>query len=207
MAICQLKKEGFIALPEKKIIRAEEYLLKLKAEEIISKAKEEAQKIIEEAKDIYEKEKKRGYEDGLNEGKMHMTEQMLNMVSKSVNYFASVEEKIIKIVMTAIKKIIGEIDKDELIVRIVKNALASARNQKQVTIRVAPEQVEVIKSKVNEIIAEFPAISFLEVTADSRLKPGGCIVESEIGIVDASIDIQLEAIYRSLSRSFKKSST
>ena len=73
-------------------------------------------------------------------------------------------------------------------------------------IRVAPEQVEVVKKRINEIIAEFPAVSFLEVTADSRLKPGGCIVESEIGIVDASIDVQLEAIYRSLTRSFKKSS-
>ena len=205
MAIYQLK-EGFTISPTKKVIKAEEYLLQLKAEELIAKEKEEAQKIIEEAKRIYEKEKKRGYEEGLKEGKMHMTEQMLNMVSKSVNYFASVEEKIIKIVMTALKKIIGEIDRDELVVRVVKNALAAARNQKQVVIRVAPEQVEVVKKRINEIIAEFPAVSFLEVTADSRLKPGGCIVESEIGIVDASIDVQLEAIYRSLTRSFKKSS-
>ncbi len=190
--------------PSKRVIKAEDYALKLEAEEVIEEAKREAAAILERAREAYEEEKRRGYEEGLREGKMQMTEQMLNMVSQSVNYFASVEEKVIGIVMAALRKIIGEIDDRELVVRVVKNALAAARNQKQVTVRVSPKQVDLVKSRLHEISSEFPAVSFIEVVADGRLPPNGCIVESEIGIVDASVEVQLEAIERSLRKSFKR---
>ena len=37
--------------------------------------------------------------------------------------------------------------------------------------------------------------------ADSRLSDGGCILETDVGVVDASIDVQLQAIENSLSKS------
>ena len=36
--------------------------------------------------------------------------------------------------------------------------------------------------------------------ADRRLSAGGCILETEIGVVDASIEVQLKALERSLAK-------
>ena len=203
-AIHHIKKQGFHFPPEKKIIKANEYLSFVEAEKIIENAKKEAQEIIAGAKAEYEEEKKRGYKDGLLESKMNMSRQMMDTVARTVNYFASVEEKLVEIVTVALKKILGEMDDKKLILKVVRNALIVARNQKQVTLRVSPTQAEMVKERINSIMAEFPGISFIDVVPDARLKQGGCILESEMGIVDASVDIQIEAIRRSLIKSFRK---
>ena len=86
----------------------------------------------------------------------------------------------------------------KMILRVVKNSLEVARTQKQVTLRACPSQVDFLRSQLNEILAQFPSINFIDVTADPRLKPGGCILETEMGFVDASVEVQLEAIRKSL---------
>ena len=201
----QLKKETFQVDATCKIVRAEEIAALVEAQEVIQAAKQEVERIKAEATQVYEAEKKRGYEEGLAEGKMRMAEQMMSMAAKTVDYFASVETKVVEIVTNALKRILGSVNEDELIVRVVRNALAVARNQKQVTLRVSPPQVDMLKQKVNEILADYPGITCLDVVGDSRLSKGGCILETETGIVDASVDVQVEAIRKALVKSFRRS--
>jgi type III secretion protein L len=53
-------------------------------------------------------------------------------------------------------------------------------------------------------MADYAGISFVDVAGDARLRAGGCILESELGIVDASIDVQLDALRRALAKAFER---
>ncbi|MEZ9134252.1 FliH/SctL family protein, partial [Vibrio breoganii] len=44
----------------------------------------------------------------------------------------------------------------------------------------------------------------VEVIADARLKNGGCILETEVGIIDASIDGQLQALKQAITKQFSE---
>ena len=199
-----LKKDRFGIAPGQKVIKAGEYAELVRAREILEKAEAEARRIAREAGEAAAAEKKRGFEQGLMEGRMGLSEQMMDAVGKAVDYFASVEEDMVNVVMAAVRKVLGEMDDREVIVRVVKNALAVARNQKQVTLRVSPAEADSVRERVNEILSGFPAVSFIDVTADNRLSAGGCILESDMGVVDASIEVQLAAIRKSLLKSFKR---
>jgi type III secretion protein L len=201
--VVYIKKDRFQFPPEKKVIKAQEYLTYVKAEGLLEKARQEAEAIVAAAKEVFEGEKRRGYEEGLVEGKMTISEQMIDTVSKSVDYFATIEEKVADTVILALKKIIGEIDARDLIMKVVKNALTIVRNEQRVTVRVSPSQTETVKEKLNEIMANFPGVSFIDVVADPRLTEGGCILETDIGVVDARIEVQIEAIRKALLKSFK----
>jgi type III secretion protein L len=201
-----LKKEGFQIPPDKKVLKAAEYISYVEAEGIIEKARVEAERIIQAAGQAFKDEEEKGYRAGLEEGKVTCSQQILDTVTSTVDYLGSLEEKVTDVVMKALRKIIGELDDRDLIQRVVRSALSVVRNQKQVTLRVSPEEVETVKDSLNSIIADFPAISFIDVMGDGRLKQGGCILETEIGVVDASIDVQIEAIRKSLLRVLKKDS-
>ena len=43
-------------------------------------------------------------------------------------------------------------------------------------------------------------MGYVEVVADARLDQGGCILETEIGIIDASVDGQLAALGLALKK-------
>lgn len=199
----RLKKEGFAFSPGKKVIKADEYQAYTQVHELIEAARAEADRIVAEARAVYESEKKRGYDDGLEEGKFNLSLQMMDTIEATVNYFANVENEITDTVLLAVKKILGEFDDHDLILRIVRSVLAVARNQKQVTLRVAPQQLETVRENLTTIMADFPSINFIDVVADGRLQEGGCLLESEIGVVDASLEIQLNAIRTALKKAFE----
>jgi type III secretion protein L len=128
--------------------------------------------------------------------------QQLEVVSRTVAWFGEVESRMVEVVAAAVRRIVGEIEEGELVCRIVHEAMRTMRNQRQVTVRVAPEAVDDVQRQLTGIMADYPGITFVEVTADSRLRRGGCILESELGTVDASVEVQLEALARALQRAF-----
>ena len=61
------------------------------------------------------------------------------------------------------------------------------------------------REKIREITADFPTIGIIDIEADPRLDTGGCIMESDIGVVDATVEVQIAALRSSMMKSFKRS--
>lgn len=182
--------------PSCRILKAEDYVVYLEAREIITAAQQEAEDIVAKARQTYEQEKKRGYQEGLAESKEEQADHILKVVSRTINYLSDIEDTLANILLGGVKKIIGEFDQKELAIGLVKNALQHVRNEKHVTIRIPPAQYEAVQEQLNTILAEYKGVGFIDLVADPRLAAGDCIMESEIGVVDASIDVQMTALQK-----------
>ena len=185
-----------------RVLKAEDYAMVLQAGQLVEQAEKEAQKIIDDAKAAYEKEKVRGYEDGSEEGKASQAEKMMSAMIESVHYFSEVENKLVNIVMLATKKILSNFDDAELTKGIVKQALDKVRNESKVTLRVSPEHADAVRAQLKEITANYANIGFIDVVSDSRIPETACKVETEMGSVDTSIDLQMQALRAALSNNF-----
>lgn len=186
--------------PSARVLKGETVDTMAEAKDIIEQAKQEADQIRKDALDAFEAEKKRGFEEGIAEARLEEAERMLDNVSRTVNYFEKIEHDVVGLVSTAVTKVIGELDSQDLIFRIVRTGLAAVRTQNQVTVRLNPAESDAVKDKINDLLSAYPAISYLSVEPDVRLAPGACILETEIGSVEASLDTQLEAIRNSFER-------
>lgn len=199
----RIVKDSLEAAPGTQILRSEDYAALMDAKQIIEHAQQEAARIREEAKEAFAAEKKRGYEEGVEEGKEKMSELMIESAEKSVQHFEKFENDLIDVVMQAIDKIIGGIDRDELTIKTVKKSLDLVRTQQKVRIIVAPDQVKMVREQVDSLLIDFPGIRFIEVEGDARVGSGGCKLESPMGVVDGSIDHQLQAVKRALTAALK----
>ncbi len=186
--------------PGRKVIKAAELETVLDAQAILDAARAEAQRIVDGAQAEFERQSKAGYEDGMTAGRMEIAERMIDSVAKTVNYVSSLERSVVDLVMKAMRKILGEMPDRERVVQVVRSALAVARTQRNVTVRVNPEEAEHVREQLAQITKPYPGVHFLEVAADVRLAKGSCLLESEVGVVDASLDVQLKAIENSLAR-------
>ncbi|WP_419537124.1 HrpE/YscL family type III secretion apparatus protein [Endozoicomonas sp.] len=182
--------------PTCRVLKADDYVVYLEAQEIIKAAQQQAAGIVEEARKAYEQEKKRGYQDGLAESKAEQTDHMLKVVSRTINYLSDIEDTLASILLSGVKKIVGEFNQEELAINLVKNALQHVRNEKHVTIRIPPAQYSAVQARLNMILAEYKGVGFIDLVADPRLTTGDCIMESEIGVVDASVNVQLMALQK-----------
>ena len=196
-----IEKPDYKLASDRRLVKASEVATVRTAEEIISAAEAEAARIREEAKAAFEEEKKRGYEKGLADGKMEIAMQKLDLVDSSVKFMESVEGKMADIVMKALKSCVVEIGDSEMVVQIVRKTMkAVIRTQRQVTVKVAPEMAASVKARVDALRAEYPTIETLDVVEDPRLKGPACILETDAGVADASVDTQLAAIEKSIVR-------
>ncbi len=200
-----LKTKGFEVANGEPVVTAEEAGAVATAEQVVAAAEKEAARIAEEAKAAAEAAKKKGYEDGLAEGRQEILMQKLDLLDESVRYMEGVELKMADIVMKALKKCVAEIDDRELVVQIVKKSMqAVVRNQRQITVKVAPEMVGVVRERLNELLKDFPSVATANVVEDAHLSGTACVVETEAGLVEASVEGQLAAIEKSIRKNLNR---
>ena len=196
-----INKEKFALQSDRRLVKASEVATVRTAEEIIAAAEAEAARIREEAKVAFEAEKKKGYDKGLQDGKMEIAMQKLDLVDQSVAFMENVEGKMADIVMKALRSCVVEIGDREMVVNIVRKTMSAViRTQRHITLKVAPEMVAVVKERIAELRADYPTVETMDVVEDSRLKGPACVLETEAGVADASVETQLAAIKRSLDR-------
>ncbi len=194
-------KPNFTLTSDRRLVKATEVATVKSAAEIVAVAEAEAARIREEAKIAFEEEKKRGFEKGLQDGKLEIAMQKLEQVDQAVAFMESVEGKMADIVMKALKSCVVEIGDREMVVNIVRKTMSAViRTQRHVTLKVAPEMVAVVKERVSALRLDYPTVETFDVVEDPRLKGPACILETEAGVADASVETQLAAIERSLKR-------
>ena len=196
-----VNKPNFQVASDRRLIKSYDVATVRTAEDIIAEAEAEAERIREDAKAAFEAEKKRGYETGLQNGKMEIAMQKIDLVDQSVAFMENVESKMADVVLKALKSFVTEVGDKEMVIQIVRKTMAAViRTQRQVTLKVAPEMVPTVKARLAELRADYPTIESMDVVEDSRLSGPACVLETEAGVADASVDTQLAAIERSLKR-------
>ena len=200
-----LKQKTFEVESDSALVAAADAAAVTEVADIIAAARKEAVGIVDEAKAAYDAEMRRGYEDGLAAGRAAMMEQKLDQLQSSIDFMEGVEKKMGELVVKALQKCVAEIDDRDLVCQIVRKSMqAIVRAQRQITIKVAPSMVPVVKARMETILAQFPSVVFAEVVEEARLEETACIVETEAGTVEASISNQLAAIEKSIRRAFDK---
>ena len=173
------------------------------AMDVLSAAQKEAEDIRQQAREEFEAQRKLGYDKGLDDSKEEIAIQKLEQVEKSIDYLSSMENKIVEIVLTALKKCVAEIGDKELMVQVVQKAMqAVVRNQQQVVLKVSPEMLPTVKERLNEILSKFPGVNYINLMDDPRIKGVSCIIETDAGNVEASLDHQLAANEKALGKCF-----
>jgi type III secretion protein L len=186
--------------PGTRVVKAAEVAAWADAEGLLAAARAQADAIVAGAQAAFEEERQRGFAEGLAEAQLEQAEKMIETVSRTVDYFAKVETDMVALVMSAVRKIIDGYDDEERVLLVVKNALTVVRNQKQMTLRLPPARVDGVRARVNELLAVYPGVGYLDIVPDARLRGESCIVESEIGLVEASIDGQIAALQNAFQK-------
>ncbi len=181
------------------------------AERIIEEANASAVAIIEEARiraeiltqEIAEKAKKEGFQEGLKNGasetekmKEQLAEEKVKQDTEYKRQLELLEPELVNTILEVFSKVFQVTleDKEDMIQHLVANAVAHIDNSYEFIIRVSKEDYPNLKKNKDQIFEEIPQISTLEIIKDSSLKKNQCLIETDGGVFDCSIDTQLEKL-------------
>lgn len=182
------------------IIRGEVYSASAKARELLQKAQQEAETIIRNAQEESTKLRQNGYDTGYQEGLAQTTELLVKARQEQEQFLRNANRDLMDLAFKIAEKIIGkqlEIE-PETIISIVKQAMQTVRQTKQLTIRVHPADAKILKENEEELQETLGRQRILDIMEDKKVQQGGCIIESEIGTVEAQLHTQLERLKKIL---------
>lgn len=197
--------------PSQKILKADEFESLLKADELLEQARKQAAKIVadatSEANQVKSRamsdanqQRQRGHAEGWASAQREFATKMTSSQTAQARDVSQLDERIAILVTNTLSKVLSEQECDEkFFSSVVRRVLRAAREEKFLTLRVNPTQHSSAQTSVEQVIEQTQATNFIEVIPDRTLKTGSCIVESSNGVIDASLDTQLETIRAALT--------
>lgn len=175
-------------------------------ETIVAEARAEAEQIRAEAEMILgevgqarEAARQAGFREGHDAGMAAATELAVKLQEWKMSFFRQAEPEIVRLVLTIAEKVIGKIvhEHKAAIQSIVRQAIESALGDR-IVVRLNPEDYRVITAEDfahRDILDRTKRLTFKE---DASITKGGCVVETEVGTIDAQLETQLTAIRKAL---------
>ena len=186
---------------------------------ILENARAEAAAMVVEAESEIDKAKDLGYQEGLKIGKedgiqagfeqtVNQFKEIMENLQREVertqmvlnHQIDSLSPKLIRLSTQIAEKIIHRELKlrPEIIIDQVENILKELSRVKSLAIRVPPSAIDLVKSYETHFLSLTQGIAEIDFVIDHSLKQGGCIIETNSGGVDASVQIQLDMITAAL---------
>ncbi len=182
--------------PGQKVVKEDIYDATAKAGQIVEMAREESAALLAEAKREAEELREAARQKGLEEGLAQWNAAVQEAIEARQRYLDECEREVIRLAVSIAGKILGQrLETDpETVVLIVREALRGIREERNLTIKVNAGELAAVSARVRELEEGVPGDCRVRVVAGNAVEPGGCIVETELGTIDARIETQLRCL-------------
>jgi len=179
----------------------------------LPRAQSEATKILNQAKAEAEGIRNKAREEGMVQGRGQgnkEAEQKVKEALETLNEAVKERKKIIKdaeaeilrLALKAAEQIIrSEVSLHrDVCLNIVSEAINRVSDREQVIVKVNREDAEYIKKYKDRLAGIVDGVKSFSVLEDSGIEPGGCVIETNLGYVDARIGTKLAALEEALKK-------
>jgi flagellar assembly protein FliH len=178
------------------------------AEKLLAEAKHKAADLEGSAQAAFEKKRSEaeaagfaeGREAGYAEGRAEadrLIERLQTMLerarSRREEILAETEQQIVDLALLIARKVIKIISETqkEVVKANVEEALRKVKGRGDIIIRVNLADLKLSTEHINGFIHKMEGVKGIQVAEDSTVDPGGCIIETDFGEIDARISSQL----------------
>ena len=190
--------------PGKKSIPASEFSHLVSAKNLLDQIHQDATTFKQEIATEAEKTKELAFQEGFQEGLISFNKHLLALDEELKVLRSEIQKNILPLALKAARKIIGEELKmhPDRIVDIVLSSLKPVTQHKKIVIYVNHNDLSRIEENRPKIRQMFEHIENLSIQERDDIEQGGCMIETESGIINAQLENQWRAL-ESAFASFK----
>lgn len=187
---------------ESKVVTREVIAASTEALRILQTAEIEAAQVRASTQAVREEARRAGYAEGYERGASEWAQAVRTARASVAAAVEAAKPQIVRMALRIAEKVLRRKleTEPEALLPMVDEALRSlsAQHQSKVVLRAHPEDRPVLESRLKHWLERNPGMASLQVVADDSFRRGGCRIESDFGMVDATIDTQLRVIERHL---------
>ena len=189
--------------------------LTLQTQEILDNARREGEEIVaqahREAEQFIEVMKNEGYDQGLKAGaeevenRKRQLEEEYNLKMEELNKeyqakVADIEPKLVDTFINVFSNVTHTIaeDKKDMIIYLINSVMNNVDTCKEFVIHVSPDDYRFAINNQNLITGALSKEVHIEISEDSTLSRNECLIETDSGVFDCSLDVQLSNLIKDI---------
>lgn len=172
------------------------------ADALIEEAEEKARALLAEAERQVEELIAQAAADGEREGAEQAALMREEIAGLEVRMLAEVDGEIVKAALRVARDLIAaELQtREDAVVDVAATALGAAKTARDINLRTSPRDAPILRQHKARLVAVLTRAKDLEIREDKRVKPGGVLIETEAGVIDAQLDTQLDELESAVTR-------
>lgn len=185
------------------------------AEEMINKAKQEAAQILRQAKaeaevmaqQLKEQARQEGWQEGIAASEVeaeNIRQQASQVLVQAQNIYNNtldkMESEIVDLAVDIAERVVlAQLAVEpRTIMEIAKECMDLIKNRPLVNIYVNNADYHMVQDDKNELLQGLPGKVELNILADNGISPGGCKIETDQGLVDATLETRWQEVLKAL---------
>lgn len=185
------------------------------AAQIITNATEEANQVLANARDeadrILEEARERGFNEGMAQveqevnARIAQLEEEYNLKKQSLDQEyeelkAQIEPELVDVLTDLFQKITLTVaeDNQDIILHLINDVMRKADGAREFVIKVSPDDYNFMLNNQGKIYCAMSKEVSLDIVSDSSLTKNQCIVETNSGVFNCSLDIDLKNLIKDI---------
>ncbi len=199
-------KSNILSDDERRILELEKKVIELE---------EKCKRHAFEQKKAEEIASKNGFADGMKKGiekgaseTAAMYEKKIDALQREISAFLKIvesaknsiyinaEHPLLKMALEIAKKVVNSeiATNPQIILNVVKKALTHISDRERIIIHVSPQDCTVVSKRKDFWNTITDNLNNIVITEDNRIEQGGCLIESNSGVVDARLGVQFDEV-------------
>jgi len=177
------------------------------AARIVAAARAEADAIRARAQDEFDTGQRRGYEAGRQDALAQWYRETAESLARRRDLEMSLRRRMADIVVLAVENIVASERPEALFARAADSVDRIVDASCHLRVRVHPDQRELAADAFERAAAGWHERGRpvpITVIADRALEPGACVCETDIGLIDASLGAQIDAVRLAVTRALQR---
>lgn len=169
------------------------------AEAMLAQARQQAEILLDTARRDAERNARLGYEQGSRRAVQEWQARQIGYAIDRGQALRALHQKLAGIVTGAVERIVRTESREALYQRALDSVHGLTDGATSLALRVNPADYEEARNAL-AALPEPPHGVSLQVMADDSLRPGSCVFESDLGVLDASLHTQLHGLSAAMER-------
>jgi len=161
--------------------------LLFEAGNIVRAAESRADAVIEQAR-------VEGCARGLAQAQSLMAQHLLDAQRQAHEFLEASQQRVVGLAVAILERIAPTLGEAQVVAALAQEALSTLQAEKYLRIRVTAAAADATQEMLESWRSEHPHVETAQILADPHLAPFTCVVESELGRIEAGLSAQLDAI-------------
>lgn len=202
---------AFVLDPTQKEIAGLDEVQKIKIDEMVEA------KVLDQMAQLQEEAFAKGFELGRSEGQQLALQEASqkidseliafnNLLSSAQVQFASLakinEARLLELIFKISKRLAAkELEfSSEALLEVVRQSISSISEQDGIVLEIHPDRISFFEEIQNKTNREFDFLKNIKIDPNPQISPGGCIIRTQFGQIDAQVDTRIDNLWNQLKQ-------